>query len=157
LQKKYRKQALLVHPDKCKDPKANEAFKLLTEAFDTLREVLSQENYLRQLQTETISKSRSSKKKSTNVPKKRYRSKKQKPKESPRKRQTYNWSYESWNQKENKKRKKSEEINCPNCKKTFQSEELLKKHLFFGDLNHRHDEPSFSQPPFDPNENIFVE
>lgn len=38
--------ALQVHPDKSKDERATEAFKLISEAFDTLYDVSSQEAYL---------------------------------------------------------------------------------------------------------------
>lgn len=42
----YYKLALLVHPDKCADVRATEAFKLISEAFDTLYDVEAQEAYL---------------------------------------------------------------------------------------------------------------
>ena len=42
----YRSVALKVHPDKCTDKRATEAFQLLSEAFDTLHNKTSQQEYL---------------------------------------------------------------------------------------------------------------
>ena len=46
----YRSLALKVHPDKCGDPGATEAFKLLSEAFECLYDSEQQNAYLTNLQ-----------------------------------------------------------------------------------------------------------
>jgi DnaJ family protein B protein 12 len=46
VKKAYKKLALFVHPDKCKDPNSSEAFKKLTQAFDTLSNAENQHVYL---------------------------------------------------------------------------------------------------------------
>lgn len=43
----YRRRALLCHPDKCSHPSANEAFQLLSEAFECLHDEKAQDFYLR--------------------------------------------------------------------------------------------------------------
>eukprot|EP00898_Chlorokybus_atmophyticus_P007508 jgi/Chlat1/7759/Chrsp66S07328 len=46
VRKAYRTFALQIHPDKCSDPRATEAFKLLSEAFDCLYDENQQLAYL---------------------------------------------------------------------------------------------------------------
>eukprot|EP00917_Polyrhabdina_sp_WS-2016_P031848 GHVP01067953.1.p1 GENE.GHVP01067953.1~~GHVP01067953.1.p1 ORF type:complete len:378 (+),score=46.51 GHVP01067953.1:23-1135(+) len=45
VKKKYKKMALLMHPDKCKHPKADEAFKVLSVATQTLTDPIKKEEY----------------------------------------------------------------------------------------------------------------
>eukprot|EP00933_Yihiella_yeosuensis_P050371 TRINITY_DN4816_c2_g1_i1.p1 TRINITY_DN4816_c2_g1~~TRINITY_DN4816_c2_g1_i1.p1 ORF type:complete len:331 (+),score=70.34 TRINITY_DN4816_c2_g1_i1:79-1071(+) len=49
LKKQYRKVALLVHPDKCSDPRSKEAFQKLSEAFEALASESSQQSYLHEV------------------------------------------------------------------------------------------------------------
>ena len=46
VRKAYRGAALKVHPDKCSDPRATEAFKLLSEAFECLADPSLQQLHL---------------------------------------------------------------------------------------------------------------
>jgi len=46
VKKKYRKVALIIHPDKCTHPNAGDAFKLLGEAFDCLTDPTHQKEYI---------------------------------------------------------------------------------------------------------------
>ena len=41
IKKYYKRQAILVHPDKNKQPGAEEAFKVLAHAFEAIREPVS--------------------------------------------------------------------------------------------------------------------
>lgn len=50
IKKYYRKQAVLVHPDKNQQPGAEEAFKILGHAFDLIGDASKRETYDRQLQ-----------------------------------------------------------------------------------------------------------
>merc|ERR1719174_1762987 len=52
VRKKYRLVALSCHPDKCKHPKATEAFQLLSEAFECLHDDLMQQVHIQQLSAE---------------------------------------------------------------------------------------------------------
>lgn len=53
IKKYYRKQAVLVHPDKNQQPGAEEAFKILGHAFDLIGDVSKRQAYDRQLQEAT--------------------------------------------------------------------------------------------------------
>jgi len=43
--KHYRKMSILIHPDKCKHPKARDAFQLLGDAFNQLKDPSVKEKY----------------------------------------------------------------------------------------------------------------
>ncbi len=49
VKKCFNKCALAVHPDKCKDPRANEAFRALKEACECLQDARTQDEYLRRV------------------------------------------------------------------------------------------------------------
>jgi len=71
LQKKYKKLALLIHPDKCKHPKADEAFATLGKALKVLEDSEKRAEFVQVMQfaekkiEEELEKDVSSKKKET--------------------------------------------------------------------------------------------
>jgi curved DNA-binding protein CbpA len=52
LQKSYRRLAVAVHPDRCSDPRASEAFSKLSEAYEVLSNLELHAQYLAALETD---------------------------------------------------------------------------------------------------------
>ncbi len=160
VKKAYRKLALRIHPDKCKDPKSDEAFKSLTEAYECLVNSSSQSNYLHQLRSKTRTSSqqppsatRRRKNREEDLWEKMSK-KRSKPTtkptntepKKPKQRNYYAYKYQSEEiPKEKEEEEQTEPIPCPGCKRKFTTQELLERHLRFADLNH--------QFPFNPKPN----
>lgn len=157
VKKAYRKLALVVHPDKCKIVGSEEAFKLLTEAFENLSNEEKQVAYLHKITTQ---KEREIRKKRREEDLAEYFAKRRKPsqeqpaknrkeekddemeEETPPKTTANNFAYSYTRQEpptaaDTKPQVPSQSLSCTICKRSFPNKKALMRHLAFSKLNHK--------------------
>ena len=123
----YKQHALLIHPDKCQDPKAEEAFKRLGEAYETLLE--RQSNYLASLGRRPSSVSRNGTRPAarTGLSRRRPRTARQVWEEFEREEQEYRQSHP--------KKRKAAASSAANSKATAAATEAYKKAMLDTDVS----------------------
>lgn len=163
VKKAYRKLALVVHPDKCKIAGSDEAFKLLTEAFENLSNEEKQDAYLHKI---TAQKEREIRKKRREDDLAEYFAKRRKTtQEQPKKNKkeekdaemeeetppqkasppkptptTFAYSYsrqEPPKATDTKPQPPTQSLSCTICKRSFPNKKALMRHLAFSNLNHK--------------------
>jgi curved DNA-binding protein CbpA len=167
LKKQYKKIALQIHPDKCSDPKATEAFKALTGAYEFLSDSVKQSNHINEIKGQQP-RNRASKRRTTEEefaeqvrknkpkPKEPKREPQQQPKKKPKTYTSFGFTY-----KEEPKTSTCPPptaVSCSFCKRSFPTQSMLDRHMMFSDYNHKH--PTFKQqqtprPTEDPVTKIF--
>ena len=171
LKKHYKKIALQIHPDKCKDEKATEAFKLLTAAFEFLSDSTKQSNHIYEITRQRppqpkkrkVSEEEFAEQVRRNKPKpKTPKEEPQKPKpQHPKKSKAYHtfgFSYKEESSNSTNHQQSGTSVSCSFCKRTFPTQNMLDRHIMFSDYNHKH--PTFKQQQTsktteDPVTNIF--
>jgi curved DNA-binding protein CbpA len=157
LKKQYKKLAREIHPDKCSDPRATEAFKSLTEAYEILSDSFKQANYLYEIKKETpqqpsyyTHKRRKTTEEELAEQVRRNRQKPKQPeppKEQPKAKKpkaTYanvNFTYKD--ETFIPKSTTSDPVSCSICMRHFPTQSMLERHMLFADSNHKH--PTFKQ------------
>jgi hypothetical protein len=141
----------LVHPDKCKDPRATEAFKLLTNAFEHLCSNANQEELIhntvapkKRQEPQYHYKERYTKRTRTEE-EEAYYQQRQKQQEDKKKHNQYHYKYDS---EESGNSKPAEEpdvtVSCEVCQRRFPNKDALNRHIKFSGANHRF--PSKKKP-----------
>eukprot|EP01114_Cavostelium_apophysatum_P000450 TRINITY_DN10414_c0_g1_i1.p1 TRINITY_DN10414_c0_g1~~TRINITY_DN10414_c0_g1_i1.p1 ORF type:complete len:214 (+),score=30.47 TRINITY_DN10414_c0_g1_i1:34-675(+) len=176
LKKQFKRLALLVHPDKCDDPKATDAFKQLNLSFEYLTDAGKQADLLHSLQPPK-EKPRPPEHYKFHIPKtaeeifrrrkedaaKKHEEEKEREqrREPPLKRKEYPFDYTEINKK-TKTDKASQDrssygFSCTICKRTFPNEHTLKRHTMFGGFNHKFNNRTKSPEASRPSHIIFEE